>query len=233
MKNKVLIVETNTSHYGEKDEATGLWLGESAEFVKELLNKGIEYDFVSPKGGFVPLDPRSMKYMNKATWEIYKSMDFIARGLTKTKKPSEINPNDYIGIYYTGGHGVMWDCPNNEELSRIASKIYENKGYVMSVCHGIAGLINIKDKNGDFIIKDKKITGFTKTEELLARKKNIVPFINQVETKKRGGNWSEKRFYKPYAVADQRIITGQNPFSVLEVTNLFFKEVENANNTRK
>ena len=48
---KVLIVETNVSRYQSTNEATGLWLGESAEFVAELQKQGIAYDFVSPKGG--------------------------------------------------------------------------------------------------------------------------------------------------------------------------------------
>lgn len=39
--NKVLIVETNIKRYENTDEATGLWLGESAEFVDELKNMGL------------------------------------------------------------------------------------------------------------------------------------------------------------------------------------------------
>ena len=57
----ILIAVTNTPTYGEKDAATGLWLGEAAEFVDEVSKRGFEMDYVSPKGGFAPLDPRSMK----------------------------------------------------------------------------------------------------------------------------------------------------------------------------
>ena len=33
---KILIALTNTPTYGEKHAATGLWLGEAAEFVDEV-----------------------------------------------------------------------------------------------------------------------------------------------------------------------------------------------------
>ena len=68
---KVLIVETNVQKYAGTNEATGLWLGESAEFIAELYKHKIEVDFVSPLGGFVPLDPRSMKYLDRRKLWIY------------------------------------------------------------------------------------------------------------------------------------------------------------------
>ncbi len=104
---KVLIVETNVNRYKNTNEATGLWLGESAEFVDELQKEGIAYDFVSPNGGYVPLDPRSMKYMDEAIWNTYDDYDFVKRALKNTLKPEQIAPQDYSAIYFTGGHGVM------------------------------------------------------------------------------------------------------------------------------
>lgn len=154
--NKVLIVETNIKRYENTDEATGLWLGESAEFVDELQKHGIAYDFVSPKGGYVPLDPRSMKYMDEAIWNIYEGQDFVDRALKKTLKPEEVIPQDYRAIYFTGGHGVMWDFPDNPEIQKIAQDIHTNGGYLTSVCHGIAGLLHLKSQEGHYIISGKK-----------------------------------------------------------------------------
>lgn len=115
---KVLIVETNVTRYGQTNDPTGLWLGEAAEFVDELQRANIEFDFVSPKGGFVPLDPRSMKYTDDEIMRIYESQDFVTRGLTNTMTPAEVHTEDYAAIYYTGGHGVMWDFPNDQPLQK-------------------------------------------------------------------------------------------------------------------
>lgn len=222
---KVLIIETNVTRYQGTTEPTGLWLGEAAEFVDEMQKVGIEFDFVSPNGGFVSLDPRSMKYTDESILEIYEDPDFIHRGLTNTLRPDQVNPTDYSAIYYTGGHGVMWDFPEDLTIQNLATAIYDNGGYLVSVCHGVAGLLNIKDKSGNYLIEGKNITGFTTAEEILAGKKSVVPFLNQVAVEKRGGHFKKKRFYREYAIQDGRILTGQNPFSVRAVAKLLINEL--------
>lgn len=226
---KVLIVETNTMTYPGTDDPTGLWLGETAEFVDEMQRSGIDVDYMSPKGGFVPLDPRSMKYTNQTIIDVYESEDFFQRGLANTLKPEEVMANVYAAIYYTGGHGVMWDFPDDPKLQKIALRIYDNHGYIVSVCHGIAGLLNIRDSAGRYLIAGKQVTGFTTMEEVLAGKKSVVPFLNQAVAEKRGAIFKKKRFYSEYAIRDERIITGQNPFSVRAVAKLLITELMNRN----
>ena len=223
---KVLIVETNVDRYHGTTEPTGLWLGEAAEFVDEMQKHGIEVDYVSPKGGFVPLDPRSMKYTDEAIMAIYESQDFIERGLKNTLRPEEVNPSEYFAIYYTGGHGVMWDFPDNQSLQDVAYEIYRQGGYLASVCHGIAGLLNITDAQGKYLISGKRITGFTTAEEILAGKKSVVPFLNQKEAEKRGALFTKKRFYQEYAIKDGQFLTGQNPFSVRAVAKLVIEQAK-------
>lgn len=174
---KVLIVETNSNKYAGTNEATGLWLGESAEFVDELYKNNVEVDFVSPLGGFVPLDPRSMKYIDKDIMKIYSEEKFVQEGLINTKKPKDIDPNNYHAIYYTGGHGVMWDFPDNKEIQEIARIIYENNGYILSVCHGVAGLFNIKDSEGNFLISGKKNYWLYKSRRNFGRKSESCSFL--------------------------------------------------------
>lgn len=226
MTKKVLIVLTNETRYQGTDDPTGLWLGEATEFAESMEQAGIKVDYVSPKGGFVPLDPRSMKYTNKSIMEFYETKDFQQRALTQSLRPDQINPADYSAIYYTGGHGVMWDFPDDPKLQKIALSIYNNGGYITSVCHGVAGLLNIKDNNGKYLIAGKTITGFTTAEEIIAGKKSVVPFLNKQEVEKRGGNFKKKRAYKEYAVQDGHFITGQNPFSPKAVARLLLKNIK-------
>ncbi|MGY4797220.1 type 1 glutamine amidotransferase domain-containing protein [Lysinibacillus fusiformis] len=217
---KILVVLTNTTHYENYNEATGLWLGEATEFVEEVLKAGYTVDYVSPKGGFVPLDPRSMKYANDSDFSIYDSEDFRKRALSNSLNPNQICSEEYKSIYYTGGHGVMWDFPKDENLQKIAMKIYNSGGYIATVCHGIAGLLELKDDSGNYLIKGKNITGFTTTEECLAGKKNKVPYFSEKVAQERGAYFNKKRAYSEFAIQDGRIITGQNPFSVKAVANL-------------
>ncbi|MGQ7408022.1 type 1 glutamine amidotransferase domain-containing protein [Streptococcus suis] len=212
---KILVILTNVSQYKNDEEKTGLWLAEATEFVDEVTNAGFEVDYVSPKGGSVPIDPRSLKkvYVSKEDLQLSESADFKERALLRSLKPEDVQPEDYIAIYYTGGHGVIWDFPDNKELQEIANSIYEQGGYISSVCHGVAGLLNIRARNGGYLIEGKKITGFTKWEEILSGKLKKVPFITETEVKKRGADFQKKLPYTSFAIQDGRFVTGQNPMS--------------------
>ncbi len=118
---KILVVLTNTIEYKGTDQATGLWLGEATEFVDEVTKAGFEVDYVSPKGGFVPLDPRSFKYTDKSTMAIYSSSDFQQRALTNSLKPAQIQPEDYqpfIILADTELCGTSLPIPNCKVLLR-------------------------------------------------------------------------------------------------------------------
>jgi putative intracellular protease/amidase len=136
-------------------------------------------------------------------------------------KPNEVNPDDYVAIYYTGGHGVIWDFPENEALQSISRNIYEDGGFVSSVCHGAVGLLNIKLSDGSLLIKGKNVTGFSNEEEKLAELDKLVPFLTETELVSRGA--SDKKAdqpWAPFAIEDTRLITGQNPASGGTVADL-------------
>ncbi|ALB29149.1 type 1 glutamine amidotransferase domain-containing protein [Companilactobacillus heilongjiangensis] len=223
---KILVVETNKTQYGYHPEATGLWLGEATEFVKVVQDAGFSVDYISPKGGYVPIDPRSFKYASPDDLQMYQDPDFQKRALATTLSPSEIDPRDYQAIYYTGGHGVMWDFPYDENLQKISLEIYQNDGFLTSVCHGISGLLYIKDDQGQYLIRHKHITGFTNAEEQLSGKKKYVPFLNEEVAKLHGAIFSKKRPYSEYALADGQFITGQNPFSPAAVGKILVKKLQ-------
>ena len=227
MKKKILIALTNTPTYGEKHAATGLWLGEAAEFVDEVGKRGFEVDYVSQNGGFVPLDPRSMKpaYLDQATFALYHTPDFQERALARSMSPDDVDAGEYAALYYTGGHGVMWDFPSSEGLARLCLEVYGNGGYLASVCHGIAGLLFVQDR-GTYLVEGKSITGFTKAEEYLSGKSAAIPFWNEQVAKAHGAVFCKKRPFASFAMQDGRIITGQNPESPRAVARLLLENIE-------
>lgn len=223
---KVLVVMTNYGQYGVKKEATGLWLGEATEFVRDLQAAGIEVDYASPAGGYVPIDPRSIGYADEADLRLYRDPAFRKLALANSYKLAEIDPANYAAVYYAGGHGVMWDFTNDAEIQRVSLAIYQQGGYVSSVCHGVAALLNLRDSNGNYLIDKRKITGFTAMEEILSGKRRLVPFLNAKVAIDHGADWQQKRAYKSYAVQDGQLITGQNPFSTHAVAKLLIKNLK-------
>lgn len=228
MSKKILVVLTSVEKYPNLPRATGLWLGEAVHFVHKVEAAGFKVDYVSPQGGYTPIDPHSLA-ADMATdidWEWYHNKAFMNR-LGATLKPSEIKPQDYVAIYYAGGHGVIWDFADNVELQTISREIYEAGGYVSSVCHGAVGLLNILLSNGELLIKDKKVTGFSNEEEQLAGLAEFVPYLTETELTKRGARYEKaSEPWAAYAVADGRLITGQNPASGGPVADLLLKAIQ-------
>ncbi|WP_315822880.1 type 1 glutamine amidotransferase domain-containing protein [Paraflavitalea speifideaquila] len=146
---------------------------------------------------------------NKKFWEEKKYREKVEHTLL----PSAIDPKDYAAIYFAGGHGAMWDFADNEALAKIAAAIYENGGIVSAVCHGPAGLVNIKLSNGQYLVNGKKINAFTNEEEKAVKLDNVVPFLLENKLIERGARFEKSGLWQPHVTVDQRVITGQNPQS--------------------
>lgn len=226
MHKKILVVLTSIEKYPNLNRATGLWLGEAVHFVKKVEAAGYQVDYVSPRGGYTPIDPHSLAMADDTDWAWYQTKEFMNR-LGSTLKPSAVNPDDYVAIYFAGGHGVIWDFPDNEILQGISRKIYEDGGYVSSVCHGAVGLLNIKLSDGTLLVKGKQVTGFSNEEEKLAELDKYVPFLTETELVDRGAIYQKaKEPWAAFAVEDKRLISGQNPASGGAVAELLLKALE-------
>jgi len=217
---KILVVLTSFEKYPNINRATGLWLGEAVHFVNKIEAAGYQVDYVSPRGGYTPIDPHSLEMAEPIDWEWYQNKEFMNR-LGTTLKPSEVNSDNYVAIYYVGGHGVIWDFPENEALQLISQRIYDDGGYVSSVCHGAVGLLNIKLPDGKFLIDGKAITGFSNDEEKLAGLDKLVPYLTEDELIARGAIYKKaEQAWAAFAIEDNRVITGQNPASGGAVADL-------------
>ena len=213
MKDKILFVVTSHGELGNTGKKTGYFLSEVTH-PWSVLCEYYDIDVVSPQGGRPPVDgfdlsdPINERFWNDAAWQ--KKM-----GATMT--PDAVNPAEYKAIFYAGGHGAMWDFPNNEALARIASSIYEAGGIVAAVCHGPAGLLPVKLPDGSFLVKGKKLTGFTNPEEYANGTAEIVPFLLETALENEGALFQEGPMWANHVVVDGRLITGQNPMSALSL----------------
>lgn len=222
MKKKILFVVTSHDKKGNTGEDTGYYLGEVSHPWEVLHQAGYEIDFVSPKGGTPPVDGFDLKDpVNKAFWENKEYKNKIDHSLS----PPQVHPEDYSAIFYAGGHGAMWDLADNTELAAIASKIYENDGIVAGVCHGPAGLVNIKLSNGRYLVEGKKINAFTNEEEAEVKLTDVVPFLLENKLKERGAKFEKSGLWQNHVVTDKRVITGQNPQSAKSVGEAILKEL--------
>ncbi|MTI21212.1 type 1 glutamine amidotransferase domain-containing protein [Fulvivirga sp. RKSG066] len=209
-KEKILFVVTSHGEKGDTGEPTGYYLSEVAHPWAVLMDAGYEIEFVSPEGGSVPVDGFDVEDpINRKFW---LDKEYQIK-LNHTKKPNEVNPDDYVAIHFAGGHGTMWDFPNNKKLAKIASTIYEKNGVVSAVCHGPAGLVNIKLSNGKYLVDGKTVSTFTNEEERAVELEDVVPFLLETKLEERGAIISKADNWQSKVSVDGRLITGQNPAS--------------------
>ncbi|MCX4219062.1 MULTISPECIES: type 1 glutamine amidotransferase domain-containing protein [Pseudomonas] len=215
MTHRILHVVTNVAHYADPTEPTGLWLGELTHAWQVFAEKGFEQQLVSPKGGQSPLEPRALKWpmldrSAKAWLNDPASMALLAN----TASPEQIDSADFDAIYFTGGHAVMWDFPDDPGLQRLTREIFERGGIVSSVCHGYCGLLNTRLSDGSLLVAGRKVTGYSWMEEVLAGVAKKVPYDSEQQMKDRGARY-EKAFlpFTSNVVTDGKLVTGQNPQS--------------------
>ncbi|MCE3022167.1 type 1 glutamine amidotransferase domain-containing protein [Staphylococcus pasteuri] len=212
---KIMIVNTSTDVFEGTEIPTGLWLSELVHFYNQFRSDDYQVDLFNITGGNTPIDPVSLGRLtlDKTTKSYLYDENFM--NLLKYSQPiAEADPKQYDAIYFTGGHGVMFDFPDNKDAQNAINEIYNHGGIVSAVCHGIAGLLNAKNSKGRFIIDQHQLTGFSNVEEVLANRKNVVPFKLEDEIKRRGTHYSKAKLpFRPYVVVDGQIVTGQNPQS--------------------
>lgn len=225
---KILIIGTNIAIYERGDLETGLWLSELTHMYHSAKEQGYEITIASPKGGNIPLDPESLKPMliDKLSKEYRANEDFM-KLLQHTKSLNEVAGQQFDVVYLAGGHGTMYDFPDDTIMQDIIRNHYEDSKIVSAVCHGVGGLLNVKLSDGEYLIKDKKITGFSWLEESLAKRKKEVPFNLEAALKERESNY--KKAFIPMTskvIVDGNLITGQNPFSSKEIAKVVIQQLK-------
>ena len=213
----VLIVLTSHSELGNTGHKTGFWVEEFAAPYYILKDAGAQVTIASPKGGQPPIDPKSEEPSNQTeATHRYKNDQKLQKQLANSKKLSEVSANDFDAVFYPGGHGPLWDLTNDDQSISLIEAFWKSKKPVVAVCHAPAALLNVKDENGHPLVKGKKVTGFTDSEEAAVELTKIVPFLLEDELKNKGGIYSKKEDWATYVITDGLLITGQNPASSAE-----------------
>lgn len=225
---KILIVVTSTGMYPDGKLRTGLWISELTHIYDSAKRRGYEPVVASPKGGDTPVDPVSLNpiYLDKLSRGYWVNPEFRDI-LRHTKRLNEVSGQSYDCIYLAGGHGSMFDFPDDGVLQSLVRDHYESGKMVCAICHGVCGLLNVKLSDGCYLIKGKTLTGFSWLEELLAGRKNFVPFNLEAALKKRGANY-RKAFIPtvPEVVVDGNLVTGEDPFSSRKMARVVMRQFD-------
>lgn len=221
--NKIVIV---LSSYGKDSGKTrpGFEFDEYSQAYLIFKQNGFEIDVASPKGGMAEADEFNKgKSYNKIVLE-----DISAMNLLKTTKPtSALKADDYAAIYVVGGKGAMFDLAFDPSLQDLISEMYQKNKIVSAVCHGPAAFVNVKLKDGKYLLEGKKITGFCNDEEKMFGKKwkAEFPFMLEDKLKIRKAIYENSDVMLPQVTISGNLLTGQNPFSTTALVEEIVKSL--------
>lgn len=212
MASKILIVLT--SHDRKGDAPSGYYLSEVTHPYAVFTKAGFTADFVSPKGGKAPVDGFDLSDpVNAAFWNDPRTRSAVEN----TRRPADVRAEDYVAIFYAGGHAAMWDLPDDAALAALAARIYEHGGVVGAVCHGPAGLVNVLSSDGRYLVAGKDVAAFTNDEERAVKLDGVVPFFLADRLTERGARHLGAPNFQAKVVVSERLVTGQNPASATGV----------------
>lgn len=210
----ILFVLTSHSQLGDTGHKTGFWVEEFAAPYYKLADAGATITLASPKGGQPPIDPKSEApdAQTDATKRYYQDAA-LQEKMSNTKKLGEVKADDFDAVFYPGGHGPLWDLATDQQSINLIETLYQQQKPVALVCHAPAALANVKAADGSPLVKGKKVTGFTNSEEEAVQLTDIVPFLVEDKLKELGGEYSKADDWQSYVLQDGLLITGQNPAS--------------------
>lgn len=211
---RVLFVLSSAKVHGASTLPAGVSFGEVVEARDAFLSAGLTVDFVSPEGGAAPINVAEAGDFRRRFYDAD-----LMYALEHTYAPSQIDPAQYRAVYFVGGSNAIYGVPENTRLQDIAMHVYErNGGVVSAVCHGTAGLVNLRLSDGRYLVGGKRISGYPEEfERQDADYFKEFPFLIRQTIESRGGTFLTSARDKGYVVIDGRLVTGQNYLSAKQV----------------
>lgn len=227
---RILFVLASSKVHGASTLPASISFGEVVHAWDVFDAAGYAVDMVSPDGGAVPI------------LDDYVGPDVAARlhdarlmqGLRNTATPAQIDPSRYRAVYYVGGSNAMYGVPEHPLLQRIAMQVYQRNGGVISaVCHGTAGIVNLRLASGRYLLAGKRVSGFPEQHEQQdAAYFKQFPFLIGQTVRARGGAFHAVDGEQPHIQVDGRLVTGQNYASAAPVANAVVAVLRSTTATR-
>ena len=223
----ILLVCTSHADLGETGNKTGFWMEELTAPYYAFKDAGYCVEIASPKGGNPPVDPASKsKGMQGPSVERFETDEEAFAALSSSTPLCEVvNTDAFAGVFLAGGHGTMWDFPENAELGQILVQAASQSKVIGAVCHGVAGLLSA---DVSAALGGKAVSGFSNEEEAAVGLSDVVPFLLETKLRDAGFNYRSGEEFSPHVVTDGRLVTGQNPASSQDTADAMVIALENA-----
>lgn len=224
---KALIILTSHDKLGDSGKATGFYWEELAAPYWILSDAGYRVELASIKGGKAPADPSS-EADDAVTEDVRRfwADDAAMHRLEHTERIEDVEVTGCDIVYVPGGHGTMWDLPDSAALGGLLASAWKSGAVIGAVCHGPAGLLSARLSSGAPLVEGRRVAGFTNAEEDAVGLSDTVPFLLEDRLKSQGARFESGPDWGAFAVADGKLVTGQNPASSARVARLMLEAAD-------
>ncbi|WP_308363927.1 MULTISPECIES: type 1 glutamine amidotransferase domain-containing protein [unclassified Microbulbifer] len=232
-RGRILAVVTSTGTLGSTGKSTGYELTELARPYYVFVANGFDVDIASPEGGLPPvvIDNDDMGPFDYAFLNDPQAQEKLHNSIPVDQVAEE----NYRAVFFVGGKGAMFDFPDNPAIQRLVRELYRDGKVIGAVCHGPAALANVTLENGESLVSNRRVTGFTNEEELflIPDAREIFPYLLEDRLRNSGAIFEPGPAYLKQVSIDGQLLTGQNPWSTWPVaeamvTALGYKPVPRA-----
>lgn len=227
---KVLMVVANAATSPTTGWPVGFWWAELTHPYWEFVEAGYEVEIRSPEGGALVADG----YSDPEDASGYSAHDIVSLGFKKspahsallaaTRSIDDVDPSAFDAVFFVGGQSPMVTFRGNAKLERLVARFFESGKITALVCHATCLLLGAKLSSGELLVKGKSWTGFANSEEAFADGfvgRRIQPFWIEDEARMiEGTNFLVDQMFRPFAVRDRNLVTGQQQFSGIAAARL-------------
>ena len=211
---KILLVLTSHDQLGNTGHKTGFWLEEFASPYYVFKDAGAQITLASPKGGQPPIDPKSDAPDAQTAATRRFAEDAEAQQLLASSLPlAQVRAEDFDALFYPGGHGPLWDLAEDATSIALIERFIALGKPLGAVCHAPGVLRHVKAADGTPLVRGKRVTGFSNSEEAAVELTDVVPFLVEDMLKDHGGVYGRAADWHSHVEVDGLLVTGQNPAS--------------------
>jgi putative intracellular protease/amidase len=220
---RVVVLASNPTVSEQTGWPIGFWWAELTHPYWEFAERGYQVEVASPDGG--PL--RGDSWSDPRDASKYSADDLISLGFVnspehmklvdESKSLADVRVENYDALLVIGGQGPMYTFYENEKVHSLVRGFYEAGKPTAIICHGTCALLKTRLSDGSLLVEGRTWTGFANSEEQFADQfvgQKIQPFWIEDEAKQiTSTNFIVAGRFKPHAVRDGNLITGQQQYS--------------------
>ena len=226
----ILMIAANPGISPTTGWPVGFWWAELTHPWWAFTEAGYEVRIVSPAGGDLVAD----SFSDPEDASGYSAHDLISLGFKKspahagllagTAALTQADIDAADAIFVVGGQSPMITMVNDDRLAGLVAHAFEAGKVVCLVCHATCLLLKVRLADGRLLAEGRSWTGFANSEEEFADSfvgKRIQPFwIEEEAGKIAGTNFIVSGRFKPFAIRDGNLVTGQQQYSGGEAARL-------------